>query len=321
MENLTPQVEPLASRMGNYVPLIIIILLLLFIAVDRIWAHRKAVRTEQPQEPVQPPQEDDLPPAPDLRPKHWMPDEPKSVVSGAIHDDFVRLLDRFITIVVKENDVSASVLMQQTGYHQAIKFIDHMEAIGIIGPSRLPLSREIRITDEQYQNILRKRLFRYRTELDMEDVEFVKTLIDRLQRDVTLIVNGVLTADSLNDDLLDDVDLMDGPGFEAWCTELLTKLGYHIEAPEVDDHRHILFAEKEDVLYVLHCQCSAVDLDDASVKETFSAQRYYHRHVGVVMTNRAFIPSTHELAKRLNILLWDRDKLKLLIEKETLLPF
>lgn len=301
--------------------LAVLLLLLLILITGWRRARGRTYITLEELVPEQPKAPDDLPPPPDLRPRTWQLDIPMSMLDGAIHDDFVRLLDRFITIVMTENDVSASVLMQLTGYHQAAKFIDHMEAIGVIGPSRLPLSREIHITADQYQNILRKRLYRYRSELDTEDVEFVEHLLDRLQRDVTLIRSGVLTADNLSDDLLADVDLMDDPLFKKWCTDLLTRLGYRIEPPTTPGHGADLFAEKEDVLYVLRCRCGADDVESDVVQAVFSGQRYYRRHVAVVMTNRLFTPQARSLGEEAGVLLWDRNKLKLLIEKESLLPF
>ncbi len=310
------QIEQLAA------PLAAIFLLLVVLLVWYAAVRRKAAQPAPPEETPQPILSDDqLPPPPDLRPKPWLSDSPKAMLDGAIHDDFVRLLDRFISIVLKEKDVSVSVLMQLTGYHQAAKFVDHMEMMGLIGPSGLTQPREIFITEEQYQNVLRKRLFRYRTELEVPETEFVTALLDRLKRDIVLIRNGTLTADTLSDDLLADIDPMDDAEFEAWCTDLLTKLGYRLEPLKVRNHGAHILMEKDDVLYAMRCVGSATELDDLAVHEVFSSQRYYGRHVAILMTNQTLSPDAHKLAQELNILLWDRNKLKLLIERVSLLPF
>lgn len=305
----------------------ILILLLLFCvwqAFLRVRGNRK--EAEQPAEtrtaeeqrpgPVVPAPMS-IPPAP--TPQYS--DFSYSMIFGAIHDDFIRLLDRFITIVLKENDVCPSLLMAQTGYHQATRFIDHMETIGIVGPLNPPFSREIRITEEQYHNILRKKLFQYRTELDGEDSEFVNKLLSYLSKDLEEIRAGTLTSESLHDDDLARIDQLKGPAFGQWCDQLLTRLGFRTEPDQAGGHGVDFLAEKEDVLYAFQCRADSEPLSSTPVQEVWAGQRYYNRHVGVVLTNSRFTQNAREQAKKMNVLLWDRDKLKLLIDQANLRSF
>lgn len=49
------------------------------------------------------------------------------------------------------------------------------------------------------------------------------------------------------------------------------------------------------------------------MQEVYAGLRFYHRNVGVVITNRYFTQGAKDLAAACQILLWDRNRLKRMI--------
>ena len=52
------------------------------------------------------------------------------------------------------------------------------------------------------------------------------------------------------------------------------------------------------------------------MQEAIAGRGFYDCHIGAVLTNRFFTQSARELAKKEKILLWDRAKLRKLIEDQ-----
>lgn len=107
----------------------------------------------------------------------------------------------------------------------------------------------------------------------------------------------------------DQIDAMDGSSFEAWCAELLKKIGFRnirISGKSGDQGVDIL-AEKEDIKYAIQCKCYSSDLGNTPIQEVYAGKMFYSCHVGAVMTNRHFTDGGRQLASSTGILLWDRD--------------
>lgn len=119
------------------------------------------------------------------------------------------------------------------------------------------------------------------------------------------------------DDVLADVDQMDGTEFEKWCALLLGALGYSDvkTTPHSGDQGVDITAVKDNVRYAFQCKCYSSDLGNHPVQEVYAGKTLYKCHVGVVMTNRHFTQGAKELAEATGVFLWDRDELKKRIRK------
>lgn len=118
------------------------------------------------------------------------------------------------------------------------------------------------------------------------------------------------------DERLCSVDSLDGPAFEKWCADLLERAGFiDVQLTKTSgDQGGDIVAVKDDVQYAFQCKCYSSDLGNHPVQEVHAGKILYGCHVGVVMTNRRFTPGARKLAKATGTLLWDRDKLKAMIQ-------
>ena len=104
------------------------------------------------------------------------------------------------------------------------------------------------------------------------------------------------------------MDEMEGHDFEYYCADLLKAsgfLGVEVTKGSGDFGADIL-AEKDGVTYAFQCKCYDKPIGVKAVMEIYAGRDYYDRMVGVVMTNQYFTQPAVELAKKLNIMLWDR---------------
>lgn len=105
------------------------------------------------------------------------------------------------------------------------------------------------------------------------------------------------------------IDLMEGLGFEYWCADLLTKMGYtNVEVTRGSGDQGVdVLAQKDGIKYAIQCKCYSSNLGNTPVQEINTGKVIYHCHVGVVMTNRYFTEGAKEAADATDVLLWDRD--------------
>lgn len=115
--------------------------------------------------------------------------------------------------------------------------------------------------------------------------------------------------------LYDPYDEMEGTDFEYYCAELLRKRGFlDVTVTKASGDFGIdILAEKEGVTYGIQCKCYQEPVGVKAVQEVYAGRDYYDCMVGVVMTNQYFTEPAVAAAKKLKIMLWDRDY----IEEET----
>lgn len=116
--------------------------------------------------------------------------------------------------------------------------------------------------------------------------------------------------------IVDRVDGMEGHEFEYFCAKLLESRGF--ERVEVTkgsgDYGADILAEKEGVTYAIQCKCYTRPVGVKAVQEAYAGRDYYDRMVGAVLCNQYFTASAVKAAKKLKILLWDRDCLERMME-------
>ncbi len=114
------------------------------------------------------------------------------------------------------------------------------------------------------------------------------------------------------------LDEMDGHDFEFFCADLLEQGGfYEVEVTRGSgDYGVDVLAEKDGVTYAIQCKRYDSPVGIKAVQEAFAGREYYDRMVGAVMTNQYFTKPAMEAARKLKILMWDREYLEELMAKE-----
>ena len=105
------------------------------------------------------------------------------------------------------------------------------------------------------------------------------------------------------------MDEMEGHDFEYYCADLLKKNGFlDVEVTKGSgDFGADILAEKDGITYAVQCKCYDKPIGVKAVQEVYAGRDYYGRMVGAVMTNQYFTQPAVDMARKLNIMLWDRD--------------
>lgn len=113
------------------------------------------------------------------------------------------------------------------------------------------------------------------------------------------------------------VDEMEGLDFEYYCADVLQNHGFiEVEVTQSSgDYGIDILAEKEGVTYAIQCKRYQSPVGVKAVQEAYAGRDYYDRMVGCVLTNQYFTQPAVEAAKKLKILLWDRDYLESMMEE------
>lgn len=113
------------------------------------------------------------------------------------------------------------------------------------------------------------------------------------------------------------IDLMEGHEFEHWCANLLSNIGYaNVSVTQGSGDQGVdVLAEKDGVRYAIQCKCYSKDLGNSPVQEVVAGRKFYHCHLGAVITNQHFTKGAKELAAETGVLLWDRDWIAGALEK------
>lgn len=113
-----------------------------------------------------------------------------------------------------------------------------------------------------------------------------------------------------------EFDLLEGHEFEYYCADLLMKRGFQeVEVTRGSgDYGIDILAERDGVTYEIQCKCYSAPVGVKAVQEAYAGRDYYDRMVGAVLTNQYFTAPAAEAAKKLKILLWDRDYMERMME-------
>lgn len=113
-------------------------------------------------------------------------------------------------------------------------------------------------------------------------------------------------------------DNMTGKEFENFCSSILNKNGfYNVETTkDSGDHGIDILAEKDDITYAIQCKCYSSNIGNAAVQQAHTGKSLYHKDIAVVLTNQYFTQQAQEEANALGVKLWDRNKLKELINNQ-----
>lgn len=108
------------------------------------------------------------------------------------------------------------------------------------------------------------------------------------------------------------LDTMDGLDFEYYCADLLAADGFvDVKVTRSSgDYGVDILAEKDGVTYAIQCKRYTGLVGVKAVQEAYAGRDYYDRMVGAVLTNQYFTKPAVQAARKLKILLWDRDYLE-----------
>lgn len=109
-----------------------------------------------------------------------------------------------------------------------------------------------------------------------------------------------------------ELDTMDGFEFEYYCADLLSANGFDdVKVTRSSgDYGIDILAEKDGVTYAIQCKRYTGLVGVKAVQEAYAGRDYYDRMVGAVLTNQYFTKPAVQAARKLKILLWDRDYLQ-----------
>ena len=116
---------------------------------------------------------------------------------------------------------------------------------------------------------------------------------------------------------ISDVDNMDGFEFEAFCCEMLKCNDYtNVRNTQAsgDYGLDVIATSKDGFICGIQCKNYQGTVGIAAVQEAKSGSDYYNCDIAIVLTNSTFTKAAIELAKKINVKLWDRRKLKELIQ-------
>lgn len=111
---------------------------------------------------------------------------------------------------------------------------------------------------------------------------------------------------------LDTIDAMNGFSFEQYCCDLLTAIGFEtvFATQKSGDFGVDIFANKDFVSFAIQCKRLHGNVGNDAVQEIYTAKEFYHRDVGVVITNSTFSTAATAIAEKTGVRLWNRDTLK-----------
>ena len=113
------------------------------------------------------------------------------------------------------------------------------------------------------------------------------------------------------------IDRMSGREFEFWCAELLRRYGFSelSVTPGSNDQGVDIIGSYQGEHYAIQCKRYNSKLGNKPIQEAYTGAAFYDCHYAVVMTNADFTPAAVEAAARTDVLLWDRDVIRKLMEK------
>ncbi len=110
---------------------------------------------------------------------------------------------------------------------------------------------------------------------------------------------------------------MNGYEFEEFCKELLIADDFtNVEVTSYSgDFGADIIAYKNDIKYAIQCKKYSQTVGVKAIQEVMGSKSIYSCHVAAVLTNSTFTNQARKLASKNNVILWDREKLKELVNQ------
>ncbi|OSB09979.1 restriction endonuclease [Clostridium botulinum] len=109
---------------------------------------------------------------------------------------------------------------------------------------------------------------------------------------------------------------MTGREFEIFIGTLFEKMGYIVEITQCSGDQGIdILIEKNNQKIGVQVKCYSNKVTNKAIQEVTAGLNYYNCDKGMVITNNYYTNSAIELSEANNIVLWDRDMLKQLLDE------
>ena len=107
------------------------------------------------------------------------------------------------------------------------------------------------------------------------------------------------------------IDNMEGHKFEYFCSNILRMNGFvNVRVTQGSGDQGVdILATFNGVDYAIQIKRYAGNVGNASVQAVFAGAKYYGSSKPVVLTNNYFTPSARQLASKIGVELWNRDRL------------
>lgn len=106
------------------------------------------------------------------------------------------------------------------------------------------------------------------------------------------------------------IDNLSGKDFEYYCSGLLEKLGYtSIVTKASNDEGCDLKATKDDISYAIQCKRYKDKVGVSAIQEIYAGKDCYECQKAIAFTNNFFTDPAKKMAEKLNVELWNRNKL------------
>lgn len=115
---------------------------------------------------------------------------------------------------------------------------------------------------------------------------------------------------------LKEIDEMSGTDFEKFCVELLQRNGFaQVEhTGKSGDQGADIIAYKDDKKYVIQCKRYSRKLNNHAIQQAHTGKTIHGCDVAMVITNNYFTAGAIEAAKATDVILWDRKRLKEMLD-------
>lgn len=115
---------------------------------------------------------------------------------------------------------------------------------------------------------------------------------------------------------LEEIDLMSGIEFEQFIAKLFKKSGYNVELTSTSGDQGIDIIASRGIHKIgIQAKRYSGSVGNSAVQEVVAGQKYYGLTKTIVVTNSRFTKSAYSLAEKNNVVLWDREMLKLKVEE------
>ncbi len=110
---------------------------------------------------------------------------------------------------------------------------------------------------------------------------------------------------------IENIDTMSGEEFEIFLRDLFESLGYDASlTSKSGDQGADLILERYEKRKIVQAKRHSQKVSNKAIQEALGAVKYYDADEGLVITNSYFTDSAKKLARKSDIDLWDREKLK-----------
>lgn len=200
--------------------------------------------------------------------------------------------------LIEKNKGSIGMIQRQfmVGFNRATRIMDQLADAGLVGPECGTSPRKILVTKEEFEKLIED----YHPNICNENNQSKKSSTKHID-----LINN-------------QFDYMEGHDFEYFCAKILKKNGFsNVNVTQGSGDNGIdIIAYKDGLKYGIQCKCYSSDIGVKAVQEIFAGAKYYDCHVSAVITNRYFTRQAKELAQKINVLLWNRDKLNQMLDRQ-----